>query len=139
MEGLLLKDQNVYPDKEVLKKALGGSYPAYEELLKVIAASEYSLVPEWRYYNDGKAWLCKVCHKKKTVFWLSIWDKYFKTSFYFTEKTGSGIASLRIDAGIKKSFIGSKHTGKLIPLTIEMRTKNQLTDLLKIISYKMKI
>ena len=125
MEGLLLKDQNVYPDKEVLEKALGNSYQAYEELLKAVTAAEYGLVPEWRYYNDGKAWLCKVCHKKKTVFWLSVRDKSFRTAFYFTEKTGSGIALLDIDADIKKDFAGSKLTGKLIPLVIEIRSRKQ--------------
>ncbi|PKP08994.1 MAG: hypothetical protein CVU09_13085 [Bacteroidetes bacterium HGW-Bacteroidetes-4] len=37
---------------------------------------------QWRYYNDGKAWLCKVSYKKKTVFWLSVWEAYFKVAFY---------------------------------------------------------
>lgn len=139
MEGLLLKDQNIYPDREVLKEKLGKSFAAYEELFESVTGKEYSLVPEWRYYNDGKAWLCKVIHKKKTVFWLSVWEGgFFKTAFYFTEKTAAGIESLVIDESIKKNFKRHKPVGKLLPLAIEVTSKKQLPDLLKVISYKLK-
>jgi hypothetical protein len=140
MEGILLKDPNLKPDKKVLEKALGGSYKAYEELMNLISAPDYSLQPEWRYYNDGKAWLCKVIHRKKTIFWLSAWEGgYFRTVFYFTEKTGAGVESLDIDESIKKSFKAHKPVGKLLPLAVEVTSGKQLPGLLKIISYKMKL
>jgi hypothetical protein len=93
-------------------------------------------LPEWNYYKDGKAWLCKVLYKKKTVFWLSIWEKYFKLAFYFTEKTGKEINELDIDVSIKEDFKQAKPIGRLLPLVIEMRKKEQLKDVLKIIEYK---
>lgn len=136
METPLLKDQQIFPVKEVLEGTLGNSYPVYEELMYLITNTKYGLVPEWNYYKDGKAWLCKVCYKTKTVFWLSVWDGFFKTGFYFTEKTGPGIAGLDIDENLKESFISSKPIGKLIPLALSMRKKEQLKDLLTIIEYK---
>jgi hypothetical protein len=139
MEDILLKDPNVKPDNKVLEKALGKSYKAYEELIHLITAPDYSLQPEWRYYNDGKAWLCKVVHKKKTVFWLSVWDGYFRAVFYLTEKTATGIDSLDIDENIKKNFRAHKPIGKLLPLVIEVTDKNQLHDLIKIIGYKKRL
>ncbi|MGD0583979.1 MAG: DUF3788 family protein [Bacteroidales bacterium] len=135
---MALKDQEIRPDKPVLQKALAGSYPAYEELLNLITGTEYGLVPEWRFYNDGKAWLCKVVHKKKTIFWLSVWDGYFKAGFYFTEKSGAAIFTLDIDPGIKKSFTNAKSVGRLIPLAFIIRESNQLKDLLVVVRYKMK-
>jgi len=66
MELPFLKDPEIYPSDDVLKNVLGTSYPAFEELTGKIKDTEYALEPEWRYYKDGKAWLCKVCHKKKT-------------------------------------------------------------------------
>jgi hypothetical protein len=138
MDSMVLKDPAIYPDTHVLHKALAGSYPAYEELMKLIAGKKYGIVPEWRYYNDGKAWLCKAVHKKKTIFWLSVWEGYFRTAFYFTEKSGAAISSLDIDPAIKKSFTGAKHIGKLIPLGISIKETDQLNDLLKIVTFKMK-
>jgi len=136
METYLLREQQIYPTKEVLENVLGDSYLVFEELIEIITDAKYGLVPQWNYYKDGKAWLCKVCYKKKTIFWLSVWDKFFKTTFYFTEKTSSGIADLDIEENLKQSFSRSKSFGKFIPLTINMNRKDQIMDLLKIMEYK---
>ncbi len=136
METQLLREQGVLPEKEVLESALTGSYPVFEELMDIITGTEYGLVPEWNYYKDGKAWLCKVCYKKKTVFWLSVWDGYFKTGFYFTEKNGMGITGLDIEESLKEGFSRSKPIGKLIPLTVNVNKKEQIKDILGIIEYK---
>ena len=136
METLLLREQNEFPTNEVLKNVLGESYLVYQEMIQLVTDTKYGLEPQWNYYRDGKAWLCKVCYKKKTIFWLSVWNNFFKTTFYFTEKNCLGIAELDIEENIKENFNRSKHFGKFIPLTIEITSKNQLKDLLKVIDYK---
>jgi len=136
METILLKDKQVVPDDNVLKTALGESYTAYDALIKNVTAGESGLLPQWNYYNDGKAWLCKVGYKKKTVFWLSVWDGYFKAAFYFTERNCDAIEGLEIAPEIKQSFNSASHIGKLIPLVFNVRSSNQLPDLLRIIEYK---
>jgi hypothetical protein len=119
-----------------LENALEKTYEVYEELMDAITGKEYELTPQWHYYNDGKAWLCKVQYKKKTVFWLSVWDKYFKMGFYFTEKSCKGIFELDIDENIKKEFKKHKPVGKLLPLVLNITKKAQLKDALTIIEYK---
>ena len=136
METMQLKDPQILPTGEVLAKAMGDSYPVFDKLIKTITNPAFGLVADWHYYNDGKAWLCKVVCKKKTVFWLSVWDGYFKTTFYFTEKNYSGIFEMEIDENIKKDFNARNPIGKLLPLSFEMKKKGQLPDLLKIIEYK---
>jgi len=136
METIQLKDPQILPSSEVLAEVLGDSYPVFDELMKTITDQAFGLVADWHYYNDGKAWLCKNVFKKKTVFWLSAWDGYFKTTFYFTEKNSNGIFEMEIDETIKKEFSERQPIGKLLPLTFEMKQKEQLTDLLKIIEYK---
>lgn len=133
-KGPLLKDPLIPPSDEVFRKALGISYPAFVELSKSVTDS--GLTMEWRYYKDGKAWLCKVVFKKKTIFWLSVWDKHFKTTFYFTEKTGKGLVNLDINTELKEIFNHGKPIGKLIPLTIAIQKKEQIPDVLKIAEYK---
>lgn len=136
MEEILLRDPDIHPSQKVLEDALGKNNKVYNEFIGIITSPTLGLVPEWRYYKDGKSWLCKVCHKKKTIFWLSVWDKYFKLGFYFSEKNCSGIAVLNIDKKIKDEFKKSKNIGKLIPLVIKMNSKDQIDDVLKIIEYK---
>lgn len=136
METRTLTDPAVSPSRKILENALGKAYPAYEELINTVTDTNYQLTPLWHYYNDGKAWLCKVQYKKKTVFWLSVWDKYFKMAFYFTEKNSKGIFELNIDDDIKKGFKEHKSAGKLSPLVLSITRKTQLKDALKIIEYK---
>jgi hypothetical protein len=136
METQLLRDPETYPTNEVLANALRDSYPALLELFDQITAPEAGLVLEWRYYNDGKAWLCKAVYKKKTVFWLSVSDGFFRTVFYFTEKHTAGIADLDIDPGIKEDFCSHKPVGKLLPLVIKVYRLEQVSDVLQLVRFK---
>lgn len=136
METIALKEPTISPSTKVLQTVLGKAYPAYEELIDTITSKNYDMTVEWRYYNDGKAWHCKVQHKKKTVFWLAAYDQYFRTAFYFTERACAGISDLDIDEAIKNEFKNVKHIGKLIPLVIRISQKKQLRDVLTLVEYK---
>jgi hypothetical protein len=133
---ILLREAEIEPTDEVLEKALGKEvFEVYRELQKDIS-TEFSLGHEWKFYRDGKAWLLKATCKKKTIFWLSIWEKFIKTSFYFTEKTRSGIFDLAISGKIKESFDKTESVGKLIPLIFDIEEKKQLNDFREIVKYK---
>ena len=136
METQLLKEEHIYPGNDILKKALGNSFNVYEELHTAVTSPGLDLVPEWRYYKDGGAWLCKVCHRKNTVFWLSVWDGFFRVAFYFTEKHRPAIEKLEISRNIKSDFAMSRAVGRLLPLVLMITSEEQLPDLLKIIEFK---
>ena len=136
METLLLKEPENFPSEDVLKRALGSVYDVWTEMEKQVTQGEFALTFNWNYYRDGKAWFCKVCHKKKTVFWLSVWEGFFKTAFYFTEKHLEGIAELDISEQIKEDFCRMKPVGKLLPMVICINKQEQLADLLKIVRFK---
>ena len=135
METQLLRIQEISPTKEVLKEVLGEVYSVFEALETQLTQSDLALTYDWQYYKDGKSWLCKVCYKKKTVFWLSVWDGFFKTSFFFLGRHLDGIAALGID---DNSYSIEKEWGKMIPLIFSINDKKQLPDLLKMIKFKKK-
>lgn len=134
---MLLRDPDTAPNDRTLENSLGTVLFGIYGALKRLAEENFGLDMEWRYYRDGKAWFCKVTNGKKTVFWLSAWDGFLKTSFYFTEKTRGGIAGLPIDDDIKKMFGQAVPSGKLIPLILNIDNKGQLADLEEIIRYKL--
>jgi len=133
MEKQLLREAEIFPTKEVLKDALGDAYTVLEELETRLTGDEFSLTFDWHYYKDGKSWLCKVAHKKKTIFWLSIWEEFFKTTFFFLERHLEEIDALGID---ENNFIMEKACGKMLPLIFSISNKEPIPDLLKIIKYK---
>ena len=133
---MLLRDAEIFPSDKVLKDTLGDVYDVLESFLATITNEAYLLSFEWRYYNDGKAWLGKAQHKKKTVLWLSVWEGFFKVSFFFTEKHLEAIAALDISETIKEEFSITKPVGRLIPMIIDVTNENQLNDLLTVIRFK---
>ena len=135
METQLLRESEIFPSKEVLKHALGKVYDVLEALETTLTQDEFALTFDWHYYKDSKGWLCKVSHKKKTIFWLSVWDGFFKTSFFFLERHLEGIAALQTN---ENSFTLEKEWGKMIPLIFNINDKKQLSDLLKVIEFKKK-
>ena len=139
MEKPLLTDLNIFPSDEILKSVLGNSFTVFETFRNTITGSGFDLVPEWSYYKDSKNWLCKVSYKKKTVFWLSAWDNFFKVSFFFTEKHLSGIAELNIPEEIKTNIATAKPIGKLLPLLISITEEYQLPDVFTLIEFKKKL
>lgn len=135
-ETILLREKEIEPTDKVLENTLGKElFNIYQELIEIFT-NVFSLEPQWNFYRDGNAWLCKVVYKKKTILWLSIWENYIKTGFYFTEKTGTGVLELDIDNKIKAAFEVAKPVGKLIPLIIDINQQNQIEDLKEIIKYK---
>lgn len=137
---MLLRNPDVFPSDKVLNRVLGDNlYNVLESFLGTITSEEYGLSIEWRFYNDGKTWLGKVTHKKKTIFWLSVWEGFFKVSFYFTEKHREAIAALDISEAIRQEFALAKPAGKLIPLLIDVDNSNQLQDIWTIVRLKKRL
>lgn len=81
----LLRNPDLVPSGDVIANALGEANNAYIKFINELESHDIYL--EWRYYNDGKAWLAKGLYtwtgvrggqNKTTVFWLSIWDGWKK-------------------------------------------------------------
>ena len=133
---MALRDAEIFPSDRVLKDTLGDVYDVLESFLATITNEAYLLSFEWRYYNDGKAWLCKVQHKKKTILWLSVWEGFFKVSFFFTEKHLEAIAALDISEAIKTELASAKTVGRLIPMIFNINNANQLEELRTVVRFK---
>jgi len=135
MEKQLLTNPEIFPSEDVLKNAMGNVYGVFDEAERLLIQDKFALFFEWRYYKDGD-WLCKVQYKKKTIFWLSVWEGFFQTGFFFMERHLSDINELDISQQIKDDLKAVKRVGKFVPLVMKINKKEQLSDLLKIVSYK---
>lgn len=129
-----LADESTFPNEDVLKKVLGRSYNAYLELLKLYANND--LVYEWRYYTDGKAWLCKVQKKKRTIVWMSAWKGFMQATVYFPERYIKDIFKLNIADETKNRIIKTKNVGKSKPCIFKIRNKKAIKDLEIVMNFK---
>ena len=134
MDKPLLNAADTYPTDAVIAYVLGDCNPVFQSF--ITALPEYKIELGWRYYNDGKAWLGKAVSNKKTVFWLSVWQGFFKVNFYFTDKTRQGIADLPVAAEIKAMMEKGPVKGKLVSLVIDVSESAHLKDIYTLITYK---
>jgi hypothetical protein len=139
MDRPLLNDKDEYPDDGVLARHLGRSKAAWDAFAAGIASGYPDAALEWRYYNDGKAWLCKLVRKKKTVCWVSVWDKAFRTTFYFVPRYDEEIERLPVDPALKTRYREHPPIGTMKPFTIEVRAKKALEDVFTLVDFKSRL
>ena len=132
-----LADASVYPDENVLRRVLGRSYKAYCSLLELFEAS--GLTYDWRYYKDGKAWLCKVENTKKTIVWMSAWKGYVKATIYIPEKYKDTLDQLNISEETKERIHETTNVGKSKPCMFEITNKKVLKEFSIVMKHKMEL
>ena len=126
MEKPVLNNKDEFPDENVLQRYLGKTMTAWNAFMKFIQLEKPDYSIDWRYYNDGKSWLCKVSRKKKTVCWVSVFQEKFKTGFYFTEKAKDLIIASSLNDSCKDQFMNGERIGKLIAITVDIRLDEDL-------------
>lgn len=125
---LCLNNKDEYPTDEILATYLGDAKKAWDAFIDMLKNDFPEITYEWRYYNDGKSWLCKVTKKKKTVCWVGVFDKYFRTTFYFTDKAADLITESKLSKKYKDQFISGKYYGKIKGISIEIIKPSNLDD-----------
>lgn len=136
----LLRDAEIEPTAEIIANGLGPATSVYLKFLGDLQKYGISLM-DWRYYNDGKAWLSKGEYKwttargtdkVKPIFWLSIWEESFRVSFLFSEKIRAELLSLPLSKAVKDRISSTEPNGKkmkYLPVIFDVTDDNQLDDI----------
>jgi len=144
----LLRDPDIEPTSDVIEKALGDSNSAYIKFISELTSHDIHL--EWRYYKDGKSWLAKGLFKwtgarggqnETTIFWLSIWDGFFKVNIYIPEKYRADVLSLPFKNEIKQMIAASQQMGKLrfFPVVFELCSDEIFETVLILVDFRKSI
>jgi hypothetical protein len=143
----LLRDKNIQPTTEIIAKGLGDANKAFMRFVHELKQDGITLM-DWRYYNDGKAWLSKGeykwttprgANKVKPIFWLSIWDGFFKVSFFFAVSVRDELLSLPINQTMKEIIENAKPMGKtmrFMPIILDIENEAQLSDVYELAQFR---
>lgn len=143
----LLRNPDIEPTSEFIANGLGEVDIVFTEFTKKLKEHDVSLM-DWRYYNDGKAWLSKGeykwttsrgTNKIKPLFWLSIWKGFFKVSFNFSAKVKDELLNLAISEKAKEIIIHTKENGKtmkFISVIFDVKNNEQFNDIFVIMNFR---
>ncbi|HPS58880.1 MAG TPA: DUF3788 family protein [Spirochaetota bacterium] len=126
MADTVLSDKNVYPSEGIIFSHIGKSAKLWIEFFNYLHAEHPDFTEEWHYYNDGKSWLMKVRRKTKTVFWLSLADKTFRTTFYFPSKAEQAVLGSTVADELKDTFRNRNKDSKIHGITVWFHNKQDL-------------
>ena len=144
-EQQLLRDLNIMPTSEIIAEGLGEAYGSFVRFNDGL--NKHGVQVDWRYYNDGKAWLGKALHKwtgargaqkEMTIFWLSVWSDFFKVSLYIPEKARAGLLDLPLDDDIKEMVKESNQMGKLkfFPLIFDLHNDELFDTIYTLVEFR---
>ena len=138
MDKPVLSDPAVYPTNEVLASHLGKAMTSFTQLFEFNHANFPEFVERWKYYNDGKSWLLNVSRKKKTLFWLSVKDGCFRTTFYLNSKGVQRVPGSGIPQELKDEFKESEGQ-KFRAVRVVIKNKKDLGIYKEMLALKMEI
>ncbi len=143
----LLRNPEIEPTAEIIAEGLSESNSVYVRFVEQLKEHAVSLM-DWRYYNDGKAWLSKGEYKWTTargtnkvtpLFWLSIWEGFFRISFFFSTKVQDELLTLPMSQEAKAIIENAKPMGKtarFIPVIFDVDGNRQLDDLFVLMQFR---
>ena len=138
MEKPVLTDKDLFPSDEVIFSHLGEKKKLWITFFNDLRKTYADFVEEWRYYKDGHSWLLKITRKKKTVCWVSVIEKGFSGTFYFSDQFAEAILNSSISENLKESFRNGNHYGKIRGLTIMFSRENDIEDAKTLIGINLK-
>ncbi len=139
MEPIVLTDPNVKPTDELVFSIIGENSVYWEQLVDYLYENHFDITEEWRFYNDGKSWLYRALRKKNTLYWIGVIKDTFRLSFYFGDKAEPIIEASLIPENIKEEFRKAKRYGKLRAISIEIRSAEDLQNVISLVELKIKI
>ena len=131
MEKEVLIDEGIYPSDTVVSNALGNTFGLYENLVSTVSLLYPKVKGEWIYYKDARSWLGKYSLGSKTLFWLSIWNGFFKVTVFYNQKTIIGL-----DQDLVEQADKHKKCGKILPIIYSVRDKTTIELALRVLKHK---
>jgi hypothetical protein len=138
-ENILLSDKEIYPTDELIFSIIGNKEHLWKSITDHMNDSYKDSMGQWNFYNDGKRWLYKMVHKKKTVFWAGILNDTFRITFYLGNKAEPVIENSNLPQSIKEDFRTAKRYGLIRPVSFIINDKTDVDNVLKMIDIKSKL
>lgn len=132
-------DKNVRPTDELIFACIGEKKLYWNEIMGHAAVVAPGSGGIWNFYNDGKRWLFKYVHKKKTLFWIAVLSDTFRVTLYFGDKAEPVILASDLSDKIKEEFMTGPRYGKIRAISKTITGSEDVDQIKKAIIIKSKL
>ena len=129
-------DKSIKPDNQMLADTLGSSYKLWEKFKTRLTANYGELNEDWKFYGQKIGWALKLLYKKRNLFFLTPYEKYFQIAFIFGDKAVSVIEKSDLPKNIIEEIKYARKYAEGRGLRIEIKKPNDIKFVLKLTEIK---
>jgi hypothetical protein len=133
------EDRNIIPTEELIFSIIGENRVFWQRIMKYASENYGEISGSWNYYNDGKQWLFKLVHRKKTLLWAAILKDTFRVTFWFSDKAAQYIEAAVLPPAVKDDFTKARKYGSIRAVSIVVREQSDADIAITLLSLKYKI
>ena len=132
----IFKEKEITPTDMKVEESLNLNFLYLKIIRQFILDTFGKTLEEWKFYGVKTGWLLKTFFKKRNLFFISIYDGYFKISFTLGEKVVNNILIADISQELKDELANSKKYAEGRVLTIKVNSSQHIEGIKKIIGFK---
>jgi hypothetical protein len=134
----LFLDKSTQPTERQLKDTIADTYEYWDEIKNGITELYGDTKGEWRFYSKKSGWTLKTLLKKRNLFFFQPFTNYFSLTFVFGDKAVNVIEESDVSEALKRVLRNAKKYAEGRSLLVNVKTRNDLTDVNKLIDIKVK-
>lgn len=138
-DSIVFSDKDRKPNDGLILSIIGDNVKWWKEIVAYLNENYKGSSGDWNFYNDGKQWVFKMTHKKKTIFWANLLKESYRITFYFGDKAEPVIDGSDIPQSLKDSFKNGKRYGKIRAITLPLKSAEDVEAGKKLIQIKTKL
>lgn len=136
MEEKISWDKNHEPQESDIKNALKNTYPYLEDIRDYHKKNIGETREEWKYYGKKYGWELKTFLKKRNLFFIGIYDGYFRITFVFGEKAVEAVQNSDISDSLKNELTNARKYAEGRGLSLIVKNDSHLEEIKKLIRVK---
>lgn len=134
----IFTDKTTQPTDAHLKNALADTYGYWKEIIILTDKLFPENIKEWFVSGAKYGWAFRIKDKKRALVYLLPRDGFFKVSFVFGHKATDEIFQSNISETIKSELKSSKVYKEGRGITLEIKGRQLMPDIQKLIEIKIK-
>jgi hypothetical protein len=132
----IFTDKKKTPTEADLKKALGSTFQYWQELETHTYKAFPAATAAWHYSSDRYGWSFRISDKTRVLVYLLPRAGFFKVALVFGQKATNEILSGTVSDTIKNELSTAKVYAEGRGIRMEVKDKNLVADLIKLIRIK---
>ena len=129
-------DKTHPPTEKELSAALGPTHAYWKEIRVALGKRCGALEEEWKYYGKSSGWTMKVLMKKRNLFFMAPYEKFFRIAFVFGDKAVAAIELSDLPKTLIRELVEAKRYVEGRGLRLDVKGRGVVKDIVKLVEFK---